>query len=107
MDSRKIKPIVLFLKRVQKKYQPEKIILFGSQAKGHPRAGSDYDIIVVSPRFKKIQFYERMVQLYHLKRGVSVPMDLIGLTPEEFKEKKQRKGVIQEAVREGIELAVS
>lgn len=106
MDRRKIEKITPFLRRVQKMYHPEKIVLFGSRAKGTAKNDSDYDLLVISKDFRKIQFYQRMVGLYHLKRGLSVSMDIIGLTPEEFEQKRQRTGVIQDAYREGVEVTV-
>jgi len=58
------------------------------------RKDSDYDLWVISKDIKKIEFYQRMVYLYRLKRGLNVSMDIIGLTPKEFKQKKQKEGVI-------------
>ncbi len=102
MDKRRIKTIIPFLRKVENKYSPEKVILFGSRARGDFTKDSDYDIIVVSKDFQKIDFYERAVALYHLKRGTPAAMDIICLTPEEFEHKKTQIGTIQEAVREGI-----
>jgi predicted nucleotidyltransferase len=38
-----------FARQVAERFQPERIILFGSQAYGQPNADSDVDILVVMP----------------------------------------------------------
>ena len=38
-----------FARQLARRFQPEKIILFGSYAYGHPHADSDVDILVVMP----------------------------------------------------------
>ncbi len=93
-----------FIEKVKKKYAPEEIILFGSRARGNYTTESDFDILVVSKKFKNIGFYERSVALYHLERGIPAAMDILCYTPEEFEHKKKQIGIVQEAVKEGIEL---
>ena len=41
-----------FVRQINKKFSPEKIILFGSRAKKDHLKDSDYDIIVVSKKFQ-------------------------------------------------------
>jgi predicted nucleotidyltransferase len=38
-----------FARRIAERFQPQKIILFGSYAYGTPHAGSDVDILVIMP----------------------------------------------------------
>ncbi len=80
-----------------------KVILFGSRARGDWLHESDYDFVVVSPRFEGMNFMERPVELYkfwHQWPGV----ELLCYTPEEFERKSNEIGIVAEAVREGIEL---
>jgi len=81
---------------------PCQIILFGSRAKGTFKKDSDYDFLLVSPKFKQYEWEERSAQIYHLKRGIPAAMDIICLTPQEFDHKKKEIGVIQEIAREGV-----
>ena len=94
-----------FLKRVQKKFSPSKIILFGSRARGDYLLESDYDLIIVSDAFKKYDFTERIGQVMRLSDG-SVSLDIICYTEEEFEKKKKEIGTVQEAVKEGVLLKV-
>ncbi len=104
MDTKKNKIITSFRRIVHQNFSPSKIILFGSQATGKARKDSDYDFVVISPKFKKIEWEERGAKIYYLKRNIPAAMDIICLTPEEFEKKKNKLGVIREAVREGIEI---
>ena len=60
----------------------------------------------IPPAFLKYEFHQRMVEVYHLQK-VPVAIEVICLTPEEFKERKKYLGVIQEALREGIDITVA
>ncbi len=47
----------------------QKIIIFGSRAKGTARADSDIDLAIVSPSFGK-DYFDEGVMLMHLRDGV-------------------------------------
>lgn len=80
-----------------------KVILFGSRARGDWLHESDYDFVVVSPRFAGVHFSRRPVDLYPYWHG-HPGVELLCYTPEEFELKREQLGIVQEAVREGIEL---
>jgi len=66
--------------------QPEKIILFGSRARGGSGKGSDYDICVIK---RGVEHRRRLAQqIYKLLYGVGAPVDIIVETPERFDELK-------------------
>jgi len=71
---------------------PDKIILFGSHARGDHTKESDFDICViktgVSHRRKLAQ------QIYKFLYGVGVPVDIIVETPERFEELKDNPFMI-------------
>ena len=70
MDKREaLEKAKQFSELVIKKYDPKKIILFGSFARGNYRTDSDIDIMIV---FEKIEgsFLEKEVDLYKLRRTV-------------------------------------
>jgi len=64
------------------KYEPEKIILFGSLATGGLHEWSDIDLLIVKETSTR-RAYRRAEALKGMKR--SVPLDLIVLTPEEVR----------------------
>ncbi len=71
------------IKRIVVNAQPEKIILFGSYAKGVPHAASDIDLLIIKdsalPRYKRGREIRK-----HL-RGLKIPIDLIVYTNAEIK----------------------
>lgn len=65
-----------------------KIILFGSQMRGEAGDESDVDLVIVSKDFRTKDIFERVGAVRHavavtIKRFM-VPLDVVGLTPEEF-----------------------
>jgi len=62
---------------------PERIYLFGSQARGQAGAGSDLDLLVVVPE-SDLPRHKREAQSYDLLWGIAQPVDVIVLTREEF-----------------------
>src|SRR5437764_14706134 len=70
-----------FARRVAERFQPEKIILFGSFAYGTPHAESDVDILVVMPA------RNQHTQAARIRWAVPVPfpMDLIVRTPQSLR----------------------
>lgn len=82
------------------------MLLFGSRARGTEGPDSDYDLIVVSPRFAAVEPLRRGIGLRQLwyDLGGEGPMDLICLTPEEFAAAKQRITLVAAVLPEAIEL---
>lgn len=66
---------------VKQRYTPERIILFGSLARGGAGEGSDIDLVVVKRTQKR--FVERSLDLVRLTRPM-VSVDFVVYTPEEF-----------------------
>ncbi len=67
---------------IARKFQPERIILFGSYAYGTPTEDSDVDLLVVLPfEGRKSKKSIEIQSAIH----VEFPMDLIPITPERLK----------------------
>jgi len=75
------------------------IILYGSYAKGKPKEYSDIDIAVISPSFEKIDIFKRQEILSIAHHGFDEPIEPIGLTPDQVKEKK---GLVREILDTGV-----
>jgi len=80
--------------------KPIRLILFGSHARGDAGPDSDLDILVVQ-RNVTDRFAE-MVRLRRLLSSLRVPVDIIVLSEESFREQATVAGnYVREAVREG------
>ncbi len=93
--------------KIIRKWDPSaKVILFGSRARGEHLRTSDYDLIVVSDRFRGMRFSERATLITKLlyRNGLILPLDLLCYTEEEFERKRRELGTVRTAVSEGIEL---
>lgn len=66
---------------------PERIYLFGSQARGDAGPDSDYDLLVVVPTSKAPR-YRRDQAAFHALLGIGVAKDVLVLTHEEFEQQR-------------------
>ena len=88
------------VRRIVERFHPDRIILFGSYAKGEPTDDSDLDILIVMPVEGSRRKKTNEIDLALADR--TVPMDLIVVTPEQFDREKDMIGtIVREAVREG------
>ena len=56
--------------RIVERFQPQKVILFGSHARGDARSGSDFDLLIVAPSDEPR--WRRTVLVYRLLAGLGV-----------------------------------
>ena len=81
------------------------IVLFGSQARGATKEGSDIDIAIISDDFQGKDIFQR-AQLtkeaeIEARKKFLVPLDVITLTPEELQDESS---LIARFVRNGLSL---
>jgi predicted nucleotidyltransferase len=88
------------VKRLVEGFDPDQIILFGSQARGDAGPGSDVDLLVIMP----VRGSKRAQQL-ELRRAlhdIPVAKDIILVTPDEVARRRDVVGtIIRPALREG------
>lgn len=107
MDNKKIKVKKLveeYIKDFPSDIKVEGVFLFGSYATGKAGKDSDVDLVVISPDFKKMAFIKRMELLSMLRKSKithSVPMDIIGYTPDEFKNIGRESVIMRNAKSRG------
>src|SRR3989338_4758317 len=108
MDRKKslIQELGQFARMISKDYPIHKLILFGSQATGKTHKDSDVDIMIVSKKFEGVRRLDRAPDLY-MRWTLNYPVDILCYTPGEFSRKKKFWGVVQQAVKEGIEIKAS
>lgn len=92
-------PLLKRLIELLKSYNPERIILFGSRARGEADEYSDYDIIVIKQTEKP--FMERLKDMIPYLAQFESTAEILVYTPEEF-EKMKEFGLGFIAQKEGI-----
>ena len=87
-------------RRIAERFHPERIILFGSYARGTAGVDSDVDLLVVMPVDGSKRRQTTEIDMVLSDRWL--PLDLIVVTPEEFQAYKDVVGhIVYPAAREG------
>lgn len=87
------------VRRIVEAAQPEKIILFGSAARGEMGPDSDVDLLVVK---SGVHRRELAARLYRELADLPVPKDIIVATPEDLERHRDTVGLVYRvALREG------
>jgi predicted nucleotidyltransferase len=88
------------VQRIVRQFQPERVILFGSHARGEAGPDSDVDLLVVMPVEGSRR--DKAIEIRVALRDVHVPTDIIVTTPEEFAWRQEVVGTIEyPAVKDG------
>ncbi len=98
IDKRKRIPasaIRAVTRQIAEKFKPQKIILFGSYARGKPRQYSDVDLLII------MEAPVKSLEIRHYL-GVMFALDLLVYTPERLKERvKMGDSFIRDILKEG------
>jgi len=73
-------------------FHPDKIILFGSQARGTADEKSDVDLLVICP--VKNNRRNLILGMYNALKGISLATDIVVITPKEFELDRHIPGTI-------------
>jgi predicted nucleotidyltransferase len=89
------------VRRIVEVAQPDRIVLFGSAARGEMGPDSDLDVLVVK---SGVAHRRRLAQdIYMNLSGVGVGVDLIVLTPEDIEQQRNSVGsIVGPALEEGL-----
>jgi predicted nucleotidyltransferase len=91
------------VQRLVERFRPEKVILFGSHARGEAGPDSDVDLLVVMPISGSRRLLGRDMTMS--VAGLGVSNDIVVVSPEELERDRDQIGtVIRPAVREGLVL---
>lgn len=97
-DKKILEQIIHAIRQV---LEPDKIILYGSRARGDAREDSDYDILVIAKTF--INELKTEQNIYQKLYKLNASVDIIVKTPETVEKCKKRfVSVTKETLNEGI-----
>jgi len=88
------------VRRIVKRFHPDRVILFGSHARGTADPDSDVDLLIVMSVTGSKR--EKQLEVRRALHEFKVSKDIIVTTPEDFEWRKEIPGTIERpAVREG------
>jgi len=92
--------IELMVQVIVSRFHPERIILFGSQARGEASTESDIDLLVIMPG--EVNRRRVTVDILHALHNMPAPKDIIVTTPHEIATRGQlRCTILHTALQEG------
>jgi len=92
--------IPIVTERIAGKFDPLKIILFGSIARGDETKDSDLDLLVVLPSIR--DKHQTTLEVRRSLSDLPVCRDVFVTTPEKMEKRSRRVGdIVRDAVREG------
>jgi predicted nucleotidyltransferase len=93
--------IAEMVRRIVSRFNPDKIILFGSHARGQAGPDSDVDLLIVMPVEGSKR--RKATEIDGVLADRRVPLDLIVVTPEEYERARDQIGsVLRPAALEGL-----
>lgn len=105
MEEKVLSRIKAIAERLKKEYKAQRVILFGSYARGEETGDSDVDIFIIAPAKEK--FFERGAAIRRIVRDLyhGIPLSPIVLRQEELKKRLARGDqFVEQILDEGIEL---
>ncbi|MBS3052821.1 MAG: nucleotidyltransferase domain-containing protein [Candidatus Aenigmarchaeota archaeon] len=104
MDKKKdIDRLREFKKNLSKIVPIYKMIWFGSRVSGKSYRWSDFDLIIVSSKFRNEKFRYRPLG-FRKYWNLNYPVDFLCYTPEEYEKLRKEISIVKEAEKNGIEI---
>jgi len=80
--------------------KPDKIILFGSRARGDYYEDSDYDILILKSHFKNRRKTLNDLRISLYKQGVCVAMDILLLDTDRYVQLSDVNGLVYKNIKQ-------
>lgn len=93
-----------FAKLLKKNMNVNRLILFGSRARGDNFVSSDFDFILVSGDFRGMHFMKRASRIYEFW-DMAQDLEILCYTPEEWERLKNSRGILLNAQKDGVCIA--
>lgn len=104
MDRKEtMKLLSSFKFKANRKFPITKMVLFGSRVTGKFHKDNDVDLIIVSPKFRGLNFFKRGSSMYKFW-DYDLPVDFLCYTPEEFDRLSKRITIVSQALKEGVKI---
>ena len=87
-------------RRLARHIRVDRMILFGSRARGDWLLTSDADLVIVSPDFQGRRFVDRSAEVLRHWRG-RVDLEVFCYTPDEIATRRRDIGIVAQALKEG------
>ena len=91
--------------RLRRDYGAERVLLYGSYARGEAGPDSDLDLLVIAP--SRERFFDRMASVLRLSRDLraGLPLSPMVLTPEEVEQRLARGDqFVADILSSGVEI---
>lgn len=92
-----------YIRKISKEIKIEKVILFGSHAKGTTHQYSDVDLAVFSDHFKKNTRIENLKFLIYNAMDFDIDLEPQPFTLDDY---NHPEGFIEEIIRTGIDISI-
>ena len=108
MDKKRVREeVIKIVKKLKERNKLDKVILFGSFARGDFGKHSDVDIMAISKKFNGIEKLKRSPKLYydiHNNLKLKFDVDIVCYTHEEFNNLRDKSILIKGVIEQGIEV---
>ncbi len=94
------KAVDIFLKRLSREYKPDKVIVYGSFARGDIHEGSDLDLVIIKSDIPQ-NFLKRIDEILDFCDGTIVVEPLVYKQSELNKMLKEGNDFIRTVIKEG------
>jgi predicted nucleotidyltransferase len=95
-----IEKIEEMVRRIVTQFNPDRVVLFGSHARGTGGPGSDADLLVIMPAQGSRRRQATQIDLALV--GIDLPADVIVVTPDDVERNRNQIGtIIHSALLEG------